>query len=234
MKCPLPPPPTPPPSPCQTPLPPDPLCRDDKEDKEESTTLPAGKGLRTAVALSTASSWRKQRRPTKLFFVCSQIRAFCQISISNFEFHPLYHFTQNVLNTPRGTETWDVWSFPRVLLPTCLTAYTNTETSQFLEASKFWVYFLCTVQRYKQFKPERFHVRLHSWCFLQKFPNLTKHRDVPRHTGENPRVLDDFPSGTQPRFVPIARSTPADPFTPECEFLWKPTTNLDKASSRRT
>ena len=46
---------SPSPSPTPLPLPDPPPPREDKEDKEESTTLPAGKGLRTAVALSTAS-----------------------------------------------------------------------------------------------------------------------------------------------------------------------------------
>ncbi len=66
MKCPLSPPlPTPPPdplpdppSPCQTPPP----HREDKEDKEESMTLLAGKGLCTAVALSTASCFGKEEQ----------------------------------------------------------------------------------------------------------------------------------------------------------------------------
>ncbi len=48
---PLPPPQHPPPL---DPLPDPPPLREDKEDKEELSTLPAGKGL-TAVALSTAS-----------------------------------------------------------------------------------------------------------------------------------------------------------------------------------
>ncbi len=65
MKCPLPPPPNPPPPPPPPPDPPSPTRPplpllppshgEHKEGKEESTTLPAGKGLRTAVALSTAS-----------------------------------------------------------------------------------------------------------------------------------------------------------------------------------
>ncbi len=65
MKCPLPtspnPPPLPQPPPAGPPPPPDPPARppplhgENKEDKEELTTLLAGKGLCTAVALSTAS-----------------------------------------------------------------------------------------------------------------------------------------------------------------------------------
>ncbi len=55
MKCPLPLPLPQPPPPARPPPPTGPPCGEDKEDKEESTTLLASKGLCTAVALSKAS-----------------------------------------------------------------------------------------------------------------------------------------------------------------------------------